>query len=107
MPAYHKLVRDLIPEIIQREGKTCRTRILDEREYRAALEEKFQEEWNEYRRAPSAGAALDELADVLEVMRGLLGVHGCTFDELEERRRAKAAERGAFQRRVFLIEADD
>lgn len=107
MPVYHKLVRDLIPDIIQRNGKTCRTRMLDAQDYQEALEAKFVEEWDEYRSAGTAGAALEELADVLEVMHGLLQLHGYTWDELEQRRQAKAAERGAFQQRIFLIDADD
>ncbi len=30
---YNKLVRDKIPEIIERDNKTCSTRILDEERY--------------------------------------------------------------------------
>lgn len=107
MPVYQKLVRDSIPDIIQRDGKTCRTRILDEQEYRMALEAKFVEEWDEYRKAGNASGRLEELADVLEVMLGLLEVDGGTPEQLERQRQAKAAERGAFRRRVLLIDADD
>lgn len=37
MPIYNKLVRDRIPEIIENNGKTFTTRILDKKEY---IEEK-------------------------------------------------------------------
>ena len=107
MPVYEKLVRDSIPDVIQRDGKTCRTRILDEQEYRMALEAKFVEEWDEYRHAENASSRLEELADVLEVILGLVEVDGGTPEQLERKRQAKAAERGAFHRRVFLIDADD
>ena len=107
MPVYNKLVRDLIPHIIENEGKACRTRILGQDEFRMALEEKFLEEWNEYRRASDGNEALEELADVLEVMYGLLAVHGYSPDDLEQRRQAKAAKRGGFDHRIFLIGAED
>ncbi|MEK4023434.1 hypothetical protein MKY93_02175 [Sporosarcina sp. FSL W7-1283] len=33
MPVYNKLVRDLIPQIIEQDGKTCETYILEETPY--------------------------------------------------------------------------
>ena len=33
MKVYNKLVRDKIPEIIEEDGKTCKTRILSDEEY--------------------------------------------------------------------------
>jgi predicted house-cleaning noncanonical NTP pyrophosphatase (MazG superfamily) len=50
---------------------------------------------------------LEELVDVAEVILGLVEVDGGTPEQLERKRQAKAAERGAFHRRVFLIDADD
>ena len=43
MPHYNKLVRDRIPEIIERDGKRLSTRILDEDEYVSYLNEKLKE----------------------------------------------------------------
>lgn len=48
MKAYNKLVRDKIPEIIEADGKTCKTKILSDEEYIAALETKLNEEVAEY-----------------------------------------------------------
>ena len=48
MKVYNKLVRDKIPEIIEADGKTCKTRILSNEEYIAALEVKLNEEVAEY-----------------------------------------------------------
>ncbi|MFC5649244.1 hypothetical protein ACFPYJ_08900 [Paenibacillus solisilvae] len=44
MAVYNKLVRDLIPAIIQHQGHSYRSRILDPSEYKEALEKKLQEE---------------------------------------------------------------
>ena len=52
MKVYNKLVRDKIPEIIEADGKVCRTHILSNEEYIVALEAKLNEEVAEYQ-APS------------------------------------------------------
>ncbi|MFR8711864.1 MAG: nucleoside triphosphate pyrophosphohydrolase [Anaerotignum lactatifermentans] len=59
--SYHKLVRDRIPEIIESDGKQCVCEVLSSEEYLALLDEKLQEELNEYEKSKS----LKELADLL------------------------------------------
>ena len=93
-----KLVRDLIPQIIEGSGKTCVTRTLSEEEYRAALDAKLQEELNEYQ----ADKSMEELADLLEVMMAVAEARGHTFGEVEAIRRKKAEARGGFQERIWL-----
>ena len=44
MPIHNKLVRDKIPEIIEKSGKTAVCHILDETEYLAELDRKLNEE---------------------------------------------------------------
>lgn len=44
---YQKLVRDNIPAIIEKNGETCVTRKLTDKEYEDALAEKLQEEVKE------------------------------------------------------------
>ena len=95
---HRKLVRDLIPQIIESSGKTCVTRILPEAEYLAALDAKLQEELNEYQ----ADKSMEELADLLEVMMAVAEARGHSFAEVEAIRREKAAKRGSFRERIFL-----
>lgn len=71
MPTYNKLVRDRIPEIILNSGKTCHTRILDTEEYLHELHTKLKEETKEYYEAKDDSSAIEELADLLEVIRAL------------------------------------
>ena len=35
---YHKLIRDKIPEIIEKSGKTCRYEIMSDEDYQKALD---------------------------------------------------------------------
>lgn len=107
MPVYNKLVRDKIPEVIQKNGKSYSTRILSQLEHEEQLRIKLQEEMAEYLAADTAGQALEELADVLEVIHSLAGIHHSSFHEVETIRKQKSAERGGFKKRVFLEKVDD
>lgn len=107
MPTYNKLVRDKIPHIITSSGKECRTSILDPEEYKQELRTKLQEESEEYMSAGSDQEALEELADMLEVIRALAEVHGANAAQLDKLRADKAEARGGFQERVYLIDVDE
>ncbi|MFC7370348.1 phosphoribosyl-ATP pyrophosphohydrolase [Fictibacillus iocasae] len=106
MPTYHKLVRDRIPEIIGKTGKIFHTAILGEVEYKDALKKKCYEELAEYEAAKSNEEAIEELADLLELLHALANVHGVGIDDVEELRQQKAEERGEFQKRIFLLEVE-
>jgi predicted house-cleaning noncanonical NTP pyrophosphatase (MazG superfamily) len=98
---HNKLVRDRIPDIIEAEGSTAVTRVLDDQEYRHALMAKLIEETNEARDA-SPHDLPAELADVLEVLRALAELSGLGWDELVRLADEKRAERGGFTARIFL-----
>ena len=98
MKLYNKLVRDKIPEIIEADGKECKTRILSNEEYIAALEEKLNEEVAEYQTDKN----LEEMADVLEVLQAICTARGYSMDELEAMRAKKAEKRGGFREKIFL-----
>jgi len=107
MPIYNKLVRDRIPEVITRNGKKCSTRILDNEEYLVELKKKSFEELEEYVKAQTDEEAIEELADVLEILHALAKVHGSTMRDVDEIRKNKAEKRGGFRDKVFLIEVED
>lgn len=98
--AYHKLVRDRIPEIIEADGKTCVTEILPDEQYLEILDAKLTEELSEYQESHS----LEELADLLEVLRAVVKARGWTWEELERVRQDKAAKRGGFEKKILLKE---
>ena len=95
---YNKLVRDRIPEIIERDGKRCITETLPEKDYIAALDKKIGEELAEYLSEP----CLEELADLTEVIYAVAVARGFTLEELEKVRQSKAEKRGGFEKRIFL-----
>ena len=100
---YHKLVRDRIPEIIAEGGNTCICSVLSDGEYLKMLDEKLNEELAEYQESKS----MEELADLLEVVRAVALARGSSPDELEEIRRQKAEKRGGFERKILLEEVTE
>lgn len=107
MPAYNKLVRDNIPKVIEKTQKNFSTRILSKEEYMVEVKKKMNEELEEYQEATTNEEAVEELADILELMHAAVKIHGATIEQLEEVRRAKAEKRGGFEKRIFLIEVED
>ena len=100
MTSFNKLVRDNIPAIIEASGRKAITRTLHGTELNDALAEKLNEEVAEFQESRS----IEELADILEVVRAL-GEHlGVNIGELEAIREKKAVERGGFSEGVFLVE---
>ena len=97
---YNKLVRDKIPEIIEKEGKTCTCSVLSDENYLKMLDEKLNEELAEYQEDKS----MEELADLLEVIKAVALARGSSFEKVEEIRRAKAEKRGGFDKRIYLEE---
>ena len=103
MKIYNKLVRDKIPEIIENNNETCETKVLNDEEYLIELNKKMQEEMNEY----LASGEIEELADLEEVLRAILNVKGCTYQEFENIRTHKVENRGAFDKKIFLISTNE
>jgi predicted house-cleaning noncanonical NTP pyrophosphatase (MazG superfamily) len=99
---YNKLVRDLIPEIIQKSGNKCVISTLNDEDYAKELEKKLLEEVNEYLSDKTA----EELADILEVVYALCDNLGHSADELAAVYQKKHDERGGFRNKIFLIGDD-
>ena len=100
---YNKLVRDKIPEIIEKQGQKPTIRIMEEEEYIQALEQKLDEEVGEFHRDKNT----EELADILEVVFALAKTLDCSVDELMQVYQKKHDARGGFEQRIFLISKED
>ncbi|ARF14002.1 nucleoside triphosphate pyrophosphohydrolase [Sporosarcina ureae] len=107
MPIYNKLVRDLIPKIIEADGKTCVTHTLNDSQYIAEINNKMHEELAEYEEATNSEDAVEELSDLLELIHAAAAYHGVTIEELEAVRAEKAKARGGFNERIYLVEVAD
>jgi predicted house-cleaning noncanonical NTP pyrophosphatase (MazG superfamily) len=98
---YNKLIRDNIPEIMDAKGVGYSVRVLDEQEYIAKLNEKLQEELDEYHAAGEA-EQVEELADLVELVYSILDAKGVSLEAFESIRLMKREKRGGFGKKLLL-----
>ncbi len=96
MVKYNKLVRDKIPEMLDKKNISYVKRIATFVEYKKELIKKLQEEAKEF----SVKGEAEELADVLEVIRALKKLP--EYKNVEIVRKKKLKERGGFNKRIIL-----
>lgn len=100
---YDKAIRDKIPEIIEATGKRATVEVVDKQTFNRYLEDKLSEELAEYLEE----GHIEELADLVEVIYGLLELNSVTLEEFESIRAKKAEVRGGFSKRLVLKEVSD
>ena len=101
--AYNKLVRDKIPEAIERtEGRTANYKILNNKEYLQELDRKLFEEAHEFVEEHS----VEELADLMEVISAIMNARGLSLEEVEVARKAKSNKKGKFDDKIYLIDVE-
>ncbi len=96
MESYNKLVRDNIPEILDRKGVSYEKRIASLDEYKTELVKKLAEEVSEFSEAGDP----EELADVMEVIEALKTL--AEYSTVESLRQEKREKRGGFDKRIIL-----
>ena len=99
---FNKLVRDNIPDIIASNGEESVTRILVDEEYKIELYKKLLEEANEVISSKNSDETIEELADVLEILRSIAELNGKKLDDVLKTANQKKLKRGGFEKRIFL-----
>lgn len=99
---YNKLIRDKIPEIMEKKWVNFTSHIADNTEYWFKLKEKLQEEVSEV--LEDDCILIEELADTLEVIYAICDFKGISREELEEIRKQKQEKRWGFKDRIILDE---
>lgn len=99
---FNKLVRDKIPDKIESNGEKAIIRILNDEEYRTELYKKLLEESQEVINSNGDEDTLEELADVLEVLKSIAELDNKNLDEVIEKANKKRIKRGGFEKRLFL-----
>ncbi|RUL51326.1 nucleoside triphosphate pyrophosphohydrolase [Lysinibacillus antri] len=107
MPVYNKLIRDGILEIIEAEGLSYNSRILEEKEHLTEIKKKLYEEVKEFDETNNTEDGIEELADVLELIHAAIKVYNLSFEDLEKVRLKKKEKRGGFDKGLYLIDVED
>ena len=98
---FNKLVRDNIPQIIRNNKEEAITRILSDEEYKIELEKKLNEEYLEVL-SSSGKDRIEELADMLEIIKCLSELENSNLGEVIEVAKQKSLKRGSFKKKIFL-----
>lgn len=104
---YDKLIRDRIPEIIEKSGKQCHTEVMSFEKYKVKLVEKFNEEIDELKielADNSIEKAISELADIEEIVLALVKSLGVNILDFEKIREEKKQKNGGFENKLLLKE---
>lgn len=107
MPTYNKLIRDGILTIIEANGLSYNARTLHSSEHLNEIKKKLYEEVKEFDETTNDTDAVEELADILELIHAALKIQGKAFDELESVRVKKKEKRGGFDQGLYLIDVED
>lgn len=100
---YNKLVRDKIPENIDKiEGRKSNYKILEDKEYIEELDKKLFEEAHEFIEEHS----VEELADLMEVIYTIMKINNISIDDVENARKIKKDKKGGFNNRIYLIDVE-
>ncbi|MBU3913852.1 MAG: nucleoside triphosphate pyrophosphohydrolase [Nanoarchaeota archaeon] len=89
-----KLVRDKIPEIIEK----AIIHVADNNEYWNSLKDKLIEETNEFINNNSQ----EELADILEVTYSICSYKNLKLSDIERIKTKKSEEKGGFKNKIIL-----
>ena len=104
---YNKLVRDKIPEIITENHGIPKTRILNDIEYKKELELKLEEEIKEVLKSLTGQKRVEELADVLEIIKSLAKLENKSLEDIIVKAEEKRKNRGGFDKKIYLEEVEE
>ena len=98
MKIYDKLVRDRIPEIIERSGNHCEVEVVSNEVALEYLYKKLNEEVSELLEDKN----LEEIADVVEVLFAIGKKYGYSEEDILSKRAEKKAKSGVFDDNIVL-----
>ena len=112
---YNKLVRDKIPDIIAKQGKSVTFHIVKGEDLKEALNSKLFEEVRELINAETEEQIIEEMeeqiieemVDVMEVLYAIKDMYGISESDLDDRRFEKIDEKGGLREGYFLESVSD
>lgn len=100
---YNKIIRDKIPDIIEKSGKKAIVEKVRGNQLLKLLNKKLYEELDEY----NESGEIEELADLVEVVQAILEHKEITMDEFNEIKEKKNMEKGGFKEGLLLLKVTE
>ena len=103
---YDKLIRDNIPHILIEKNIVAEIRTLEDHEFLAYVKKKIVEEAQEVQESKNREGGLKECADLIEILECFMNIHDISWNQINNARKQKNEERGAFTKKLLLIETE-
>lgn len=104
---YNKLVRDRIPQVIEKAGGVAKFKKLTSKQFEKELLKKVGEEAGGLLGAKSKKELVSELADVVEVVEEIKRFKKITEPELKKVMEVNMEKKGGFKKKLFLVWSED
>ena len=104
---YNKLVRDRIPQVIEKAGGVAKFKKLTSKQFEKELLKKVGEEAGGLLGAKSKKELVSELADVIEVVEEIKRFKKITESELKKVMKINMDKKGGFKKKLFLVWSED
>jgi len=98
----NKLVRDKIPDIIKKEGRSCLVCRIPEKTRSLFLRQKLVEESKELFSCNKKEIA-NEIIDLMEIIDEIVKIEKIDIEYLKKFKEAKKKEKGEFNKGIYLI----
>jgi predicted house-cleaning noncanonical NTP pyrophosphatase (MazG superfamily) len=96
-----KLVRDKIPQIINKQGGNAEEIVLNNKDFLRELKNKFYEELEEFDPEDKENAK-NELSDLQEIIDNFLKALNISKNDLEKFQKEKNEKAGSFSKKIFV-----
>lgn len=101
---YNQIVRDKIPEIIEKSGRTCDVKILDnDTDIKSALCDKLRVKAESFAARPTE----DELSDLYGLMDAIVKAYDFEPMHIDYLKMQNEKQKGAYSGKTYLVSAED
>jgi predicted house-cleaning noncanonical NTP pyrophosphatase (MazG superfamily) len=104
---YRKLIRDRIPEKMDRVGAAYEIKKLNKIEFEKELLKKVEEEASGIPKAKNKKEIIEELADVLDVIKEIKRIKKIRPSDIKKAQKENTRKKGGFRKKIFLVWSED
>lgn len=104
---YNKLIRDKIPEKIEKAGEAYEIKKLRRKEFEIELLKKVEEEASALPKCRTKKEIIAELADIMDVIDETKKLKNISDNDIKKAQTENAKNKGGFNKKIFLFWSED